>query len=337
MRIDVVLEPNLSADQFEELGLLAEQCGLGAVWTANHISARDPFVAFSQLARSSSKIYMGPVALSPYELHPLKMANSLYALNELSGGRAAIVVGGGGGTMLSMGLKAERMVRGTRECIEILKATSCDDVLDYEGEIFKVHNYRPKWATDTKPLIYAASSREQMLRMAARAADGVMMTDITLQLADEAVGYIRSGLNDSGRSAEGFRINNLFAWHVKPDKQEAVREARRKLLVRAGLQPFYVSPFLSDEDCAFVQDNIGAFMTAYFSDSPTIEGVPDRIVDELVEHITLTGDLSELDKQIDKLKTYKAAGFTEFGLRIYDDPAETIKLLGERVVPELAE
>ncbi len=336
MRLDVILEPRFSADEFEELGLLAEQYGLGAVWTANHISARDPFIAFSKLAQSSKKILMGPVALSPYELHPLKMANSLYSLNELAGGRAAIIVGGGGGTMLSMGLKAERMVRGTRECIEILKQTSAEGMLNYEGELFSVRNFRPKWATDAPPTIYAASSREQMLRMATRVADGVMMTDITLQLADQAVGTIEAAFKNSDRSADGFRINNLFAWHVKQDRGEAVREARRKLLVRAGLQPFYVSPFLNEEDCAFVQENIGAFMNAYFADSPAIEGVPDRIVDQLIEHITLTGDVSELDKQIDKLKQFKVAGFTEFGLRIYDDPADTIKFLGERVVPELS-
>ena len=39
---------------------------------------------------------MGPVALSPFELHPLKMANALLTLNEISGGRANLVIGGGG-------------------------------------------------------------------------------------------------------------------------------------------------------------------------------------------------------------------------------------------------
>ena len=53
----------------------------------------DPFV---DAARATSKIKMGPVAVSPYELHPLKMANLLFSLNELSDGRAMIMVGGGG-------------------------------------------------------------------------------------------------------------------------------------------------------------------------------------------------------------------------------------------------
>jgi alkanesulfonate monooxygenase SsuD/methylene tetrahydromethanopterin reductase-like flavin-dependent oxidoreductase (luciferase family) len=44
-------------------------------------------------ARVTTSIKLGPVAVSPSELHPLKMANALLTLNEISGGRAYI--GGG--------------------------------------------------------------------------------------------------------------------------------------------------------------------------------------------------------------------------------------------------
>ena len=67
MRIHFILEPD-SADQFLELGKLAESYGFEAVWTANHLSARDPFLAFSVLARESESIRMGPVAISPWIL-----------------------------------------------------------------------------------------------------------------------------------------------------------------------------------------------------------------------------------------------------------------------------
>ena len=86
MRIDIILEPKASSDAFAELGALAESYGMGAVWTANHDSARDPFICFTQLARVSKKIRMGPIASSPFEYHPLKMANLLFALNEISHG-----------------------------------------------------------------------------------------------------------------------------------------------------------------------------------------------------------------------------------------------------------
>ena len=41
MRIDVIIEPNVSPDQFIALGRQAERYGMGAVWTPNHISVRN--------------------------------------------------------------------------------------------------------------------------------------------------------------------------------------------------------------------------------------------------------------------------------------------------------
>ncbi len=75
MQLDLVLEPDSPA-RFSKLGQLAEQLGFCAVWTANHIAARDPFMAFMRLANSSMRIRMGPIAISPYELHPVKIANA---------------------------------------------------------------------------------------------------------------------------------------------------------------------------------------------------------------------------------------------------------------------
>jgi 5,10-methylenetetrahydromethanopterin reductase len=123
MKIDIALEPNASADEFARLGKLAEDYDLGTVWTANILSSRDPFLCFSVLARESHKIRMGPMAISPFEMHPIRMANLVFALNEISHGRTDIVVGGGGGTTIALKLKLDRrtmfpkMVRGVRECV----------------------------------------------------------------------------------------------------------------------------------------------------------------------------------------------------------------------------
>ena len=59
MKIHFILEPD-SADRFLALGQLAESYGFEAVWTANHLSARDPFMAFTPLALASKSIRMGP-------------------------------------------------------------------------------------------------------------------------------------------------------------------------------------------------------------------------------------------------------------------------------------
>ena len=108
MRIDVILEPDKSAEEVVELGQLAENLGFGAVWMPNKLDGKDPFASFAILAQATSKIKMGPIAISPFELHPIKMATSLLTLNEISKGRAIIVVGGGGGTIQAMGITPQK-------------------------------------------------------------------------------------------------------------------------------------------------------------------------------------------------------------------------------------
>ncbi len=335
MRIDIVLEPNASSVTFGELGALAESYGFGSVWAANHQSSRDPFLCFTGIANATSNIRFGPVAVSPYEYHPLKMANLVYALNEMSNGRTSVVVGGGGGTLAAMRQMPKRMLSGVRECVEILKGVSPSKALNYEGEIFQVDYYWPRWATQEPPQIYVAASKAKMLRMAAKVADGMMMSDVTLPLMEESMTAIKESLAENGRSIENFHVNNLYAWHVKKNKDDAVDEARRKIWVRGMLVPWYLKPFLNEADCELVQTNMKNFQMSYIRDIPDVEGIPDRIMNNLVENITLTGSVNEVHKLIDHLKKFEAAGLNEIALRLYEDPADSIRLIGEEVIPAL--
>jgi len=105
MRIDVILEPDKSAEEVVELGQLAESLGFGAVWMPNKLDGKDIFASFAILAQATSKIKMGPIAISPFELHPIKMATSLLTLIERSGGRAILVACGGRRTSEVMGIQ----------------------------------------------------------------------------------------------------------------------------------------------------------------------------------------------------------------------------------------
>ena len=120
MEIDIILNEFASPQEALELGLMAERYGARGVWSSNYGWSRDPFFTLSLLAHQSSRIRLGPMAVSPAELHPLKMANLLFSLNELSRGRAMIMVGGGGAVLQAIGGKRERMIGHARECLEIL-------------------------------------------------------------------------------------------------------------------------------------------------------------------------------------------------------------------------
>jgi len=335
MRIDLILEANAAPDRIAALGRLAEGYGLGGVWLSSMLDARDPFLNFAELARTTRSIRMGPIAVSPFELHPLKMATSLLTLNELSGGRAHIVVGGGGGTMTAMDLKPTRRVRAVQEALEILKLARGGEMLNYEGEIFRVRRYHPLWAKSAPPVVYAGANRVQMQRMAARLADGIMLSDKIIAQVREARAVVDPILAEHGRDRASFRVNNFWAWHIKESREEAEREARIWLALRGVLLKANHHYFMNEADMDVVEKNRGAFFDALRRRSPEIQGVPDRIVQLLVDNLTSCASLADLDKEIERLRQFEAAGLTEIALRIYEEPEATIKVLGERVVPAL--
>jgi 5,10-methylenetetrahydromethanopterin reductase len=336
MRIDVILESNNAPERIAELGRLAEQCGLGGVWVSNMNDARDPFINFVELARTTSRIWLGPIAVSPFELHPLKMASSLLTLNEIAKGRAQIVVGAGGGTATAMNAKMVRRVRAVRECIEILNAAATGKPVRYEGEVFQVRYYDPKWVQSAPPAIYAGANGEQMLRSSARYASGIMVSDFIVPKVAHARSILNPALTAAGRARDSLRMNNFWAWHVKPTREEAYAEATMWLSVRGTLYPPYIHDVLDPDEAAVVTRHIGAFVRAHHRMSPVVEGVPPAIVQRLVERTTSACAIADLDREIERLREFERAGLTEIALRIYESPEDTLRLLGERVVPALA-
>src|SRR5690606_28493712 len=156
-------------------------------------------------AAATHRLGMGVLVVSPWEMHPLKIANSLFTLNEYSGGRAQLVVSAGGEWCGVIGSRHPRRVRAAREAIEIIKAAATGEVLNYRGEIYQAYGYRANWLGRPPPLVYAGASKPQMLRMGAKAADGVMMSDVTIHFLPEMVGIVRDRLREVGRAEDNFR------------------------------------------------------------------------------------------------------------------------------------
>ena len=55
MDIDIILEPNLPPSQVKELGIVAEEYGIRALWTSNYFSHWDGFLSLVPLAASTKK------------------------------------------------------------------------------------------------------------------------------------------------------------------------------------------------------------------------------------------------------------------------------------------
>ncbi len=334
MNFDVILDPDISPQEVCELGLLAESYGFKAVWVSNYPSSRDPFINLCPLALASSKIRLGPLVVTPYEMHPYKIAKALASLNEICGGRANLLTGGPTGVNAAMGMGVDRMVGRTRECVEILKGANPDVALNYNGKIYQTWGYRPQWATDEPPVVYVGANKAQMTHMATAIADAIMLGDTTEERLASSLQLIDENLKSHGRRRADVPVSCLVAWHVKQNKDLSASEAKRHLALRGMLDIWFLKTFLNEEEIRIVDQNRANIFKAYKEETDSIEGVPDDIVDKLVDNLSMAGSHDDVDKHIATLHRYRELGLDEVAFKLHKDQAEAIKLIGERILPE---
>jgi len=336
MRVDIVIESKVGAERFRDLGLLAEQYGFSTIWIQNYSRAPDAFMTAMPMAMASSSIRVGVAVISPYEAHPLKIANAILTLNEYAGGRASVVVAAGGEWPGVMNVEYGKRITGAREALEIIKGACGDGVVNYEGQVYHARAFSSRWTTQASPRIYCGANGPKMLQMAVGVADGVMMSDVQPEMFEWGLPALEAALAESGRTlGDDFLLNNFLSWHVKEDAEASRWEARRELIIRAWLEPQWIEPFLSPEDVQTVRANVWPFLQAFRDRTGDVAGVEPRIVDALVEGLTCSGGPEDLGRHISRLQRYKDAGFTDIALGLQDDPEYSIKLIGERVLPAL--
>jgi alkanesulfonate monooxygenase SsuD/methylene tetrahydromethanopterin reductase-like flavin-dependent oxidoreductase (luciferase family) len=362
MDIDIILECDVSPSQVAELAVEAEKLGVRALWTSNYHQNYDGFMSLMPAALVTSRILLGPLAVSPWELHPLKMANALLTLNEASNGRGMVGISGGGGVLGSIGWKIhkdgpvwpvrdkikgnrypERRVRGLQECIEILNlARGGKMAFSYEGEIFQiVRPFNHDWAkAETGPHIIGCCSGPMMIRTGARIADGIQLSDYTIEMMPDAMKNVNKGFENREWPADNFRIGNFWAWHIKEDKAASFREARRELIWRGAIAAKYehhIRPHVdSDDEVQVIIDNWESFFKAFWSRSGEIDNVPEETVNKLIAGMSSAGDLNDVDREMERFTAFAGSGLTELSVRLFDNPMDGLKLIGRHVMPQFS-
>ncbi len=341
MRIGVIVDPRQNAWQLAEWAQLAEKYGIQSFWLSNLTNSKDPFVNLTLAAANTQTIELGPIALSPYELHPLMMTLSLMTLNEIAQGRAVIAVGGGGANARNIGVnfsdpKKIRRLTATGECVEIITQIRTGKPVNYQGRIFQVKGFQSSWTPNPGPVVYVAADKPKMLHMACAKADGVMISDVPPVYVDRMVNQIREGLARANRAGSTFRINNFYAWHVQDNYKDALKEAKRYLIVRGITRPRIARAIgLNDEEFDLIQRNTQSLLQ-YLRTGAQPREIPEEILDKAAEGITIVGQTSRLEDCVEQLQQFERKGLNEIALRVYGDASSALKIIGEKVVPIFA-
>ena len=149
-------------------------------------SAREPVAVLAASATRTSTIALATGITSPLLRHPGAIAVSLATVDELSGGRAVLGLGLGGQLSLEpFGIQVERPVAIVRDAIETARS-----VLDRAPSA----RYRPpEHAMPARPVpIWVGARGPQLVRTAARLADGLFLSGCTPDQHDRIIEHAES-------------------------------------------------------------------------------------------------------------------------------------------------
>jgi alkanesulfonate monooxygenase SsuD/methylene tetrahydromethanopterin reductase-like flavin-dependent oxidoreductase (luciferase family) len=333
MRVGVVLDGRRSATEIAELARLAETHGFSHVWLSGGARTKDHFVRLALAAAATRRIRLGPIALSPFEMHPVHIGLALLTLDEIAPGRACLVLGAGGDLAATLGPPKRGRVDAVEECLDILRAQAAGGEVNYAGAHYRVTGLFSPWSRVVMDRLYVGANRPRMLRLGARKADGVMVTDMPLTYLASLIAKIRTELAEARRDPAAFTVSNWFVWNVQETRAEAERLARRQL----GFRLYYIREVASSigldetearELAAKQPEMLRAIFQGREPWSP-----PPPVADRVIEHLTLTSDRRGLEACVGRLLEFERLGLSEIALAPHGDPAAAIKLIGDAVIP----
>jgi 5,10-methylenetetrahydromethanopterin reductase len=306
------------------------------------LESRGCFTTLAAVAMATKKIPVGLGITSPYLRHPTIQASEAAAIDELSDGRFIMGIGVGkvGIEYLEYDQQAMRPVTVHHESMEIMRKVWSGEHFSYEGKLFKstMPAYdRAAAGLATNIPIYVGATGPFMQKLAGRESDGMLLAGLT---APHFVRYAIDNLQQGARAAQrtlpdDFPVGGVILCSCSKDGDKA-RDATRSytgtyvvnkirnikndiILGGSGLPAETWEPFrkaIADGTDDKVTHLVTDEMMRRFT---VISGTPDdclEITQELVD--------SGLN-----LPLLEVVGANE------EDNLETIRLMGEHVVPKL--
>jgi alkanesulfonate monooxygenase SsuD/methylene tetrahydromethanopterin reductase-like flavin-dependent oxidoreductase (luciferase family) len=241
-----------TVDEMFTLAQKAEEADWDSVWVGDSIFAKprlDALVLLGALAAKTNRVKLGPACFASTPLrNALLLAYQWCSLDLLSGGRTIFVAcqgqaGPGGGDFAeefaAFHIEPGSRMRRMEEAIEILRLTSSQEDVSYQGEYNEfshitvlprpVQRPIPIWIT-ANPLPTMPKMGERALRRVAKYGDGWMTTLNTPQSFAHDLASIRRYAEEEGRELDPhFEACLYYNINVNEDREAAFQESKHFL------------------------------------------------------------------------------------------------------------
>ncbi len=180
-------------------------------WGPVYHAVQDPVATLAHVAAITSRPRLGVAVLNAPFYSPVLLAKQLNTLDELSAGRLDVGLGLGWAPeeFTASGVPYERRGARVEEFVKCLKAIWTSDVVEFEGEFYRMPASRvlPGPVQQPHPPLLMGGGAERALRRVGRIADGwISASRHDLRGIGADIDTIRAAAHEAGRDPAGLRF-----------------------------------------------------------------------------------------------------------------------------------
>ncbi len=295
-------------------GRASVEAGIKALWMAEHLGYREAMVTSMGFRMESGRAFVIPTAVSPYLWHPVPTAMSLATLAEVGTAPVGIAVGVGNPLFLAeAGREIVKPIRAVREFIECLKALWTGEAVNREGTFFPLAGARLAFEPPVPLVTYVAAMGDQMLKLAGRIADGVVLSaGLSPQFCRISIDRVGEGAKKAGRDPASLRRAAYLFFAVSDDAATAREIVRPKLAFL-----FRNRKLAENLDATGVPLDQDAIVDAI--SRRDFDAAGKLVTDEAIDAYAIAGTPSECHRKLDE---YLSVGIDEPVLMVQGEDAE---------------
>lgn len=266
-----------------------EALGYQDLWSAEAMGY-DGFTPLALASQWTSSVRLGTAIVPVYTRGPALLASSAASMADAAPGRFVLGIGTSSNVIVEEwnGIAFDRPYQRVRDTVTFLRAALAGEKVTEEYDTFSVSGFRLGTVSEHQPPIMVAALRQQMLRLAGRIADGVIINWLGPDDVTKVVKVVRDAASGQQREV----VARLFVI-VTEDRDAALATARRAIAAYLNV-PVYRAfhEWLGRTDAMAnhwlrweAGDRRGA-----------LEEIPEAVVDDLV----ISGSIEHCRAQVSK-------------------------------------
>jgi alkanesulfonate monooxygenase SsuD/methylene tetrahydromethanopterin reductase-like flavin-dependent oxidoreductase (luciferase family) len=316
--------------------ILAERSGLDSIWIPDHLVVEDygdlcpeTWCTLSALATCTEKVTLGTSVTDPYRRHPAVLAQTVATLDRISRGRAVLGLGAGEAMNVEpFGIPWDRRISRMKETVEVLRILWGGEIVDYEGEVFRMSKAFVQVPSIRKPSppIYLAANSPKTRRLVGVYANGWLAEMMSPERYASDIKEVGTAARNAGRDISNIDVTCNVTTAVSKDSDEARRAALLKAKRRFLWWPKQLETYGYNVTGQFDWNNL-------IIDKDTAKMIGEHISDvpdEPCEKVTIFGTPEDC---IDKIEKYVKVGVNRFTFEIESPYEETCEIIRSKIIP----